>query len=165
MSCNKNTTGLYDPEIEHSACGVGFITRKDGTQTHDLLKLGHQALCAVPHRGGMSSEGVGDGAGISVDLSAYFFSKVTKKRLSPGQFGVGNFFLPIDTNYHAAAADLIEEEIKMAGFKTIKVRDLPVDKSQICEKAIDKQLLIRQWVFVPKSKIDIQNFEMTIHPI
>jgi len=165
MSCNKNTTGLYDPEIEHSACGVGFITRKDGTQTHDLLKLGHQALCAVPHRGGMSSEGVGDGAGISVDLSAYFFSKVTKKRLSPGQFGVGNFFLPIDTNYHAAAADLIEEEIKMAGFKTIKVRDLPVDKSQICEKAIDKQLLIRQWVFVPKSKIDIQNFEIKIHQI
>ena len=56
-------TGLYDPEREHSACGVGFLTRKDGIQSHDVLRRGHEALCAVPHRGGMSSEGVGDGAG------------------------------------------------------------------------------------------------------
>ncbi len=62
-------TGLYDPEREHSACGVGFLTRKDGIQSHDVLRRGHEALCAVPHRGGMSSEGVGDGAGVSVDLS------------------------------------------------------------------------------------------------
>ena len=52
-------TGLYDPEREHSACGVGFLTRKDGIQSHDVLRRGHEALCAVPHRGGMSSEGVG----------------------------------------------------------------------------------------------------------
>ncbi|NRB03281.1 MAG: hypothetical protein HRU30_08455, partial [Rhodobacteraceae bacterium] len=51
-----NNQGLYDPSQEHSACGVGFLTRKDGTQTHDLLRKGHEALCAVPHRGGMSSE-------------------------------------------------------------------------------------------------------------
>ena len=54
-------TGLYQPDREHSSCGVGFLTRKDGLQTHELMKLGHEALCAVPHRGGMSSEGVGDG--------------------------------------------------------------------------------------------------------
>lgn len=62
-------TGLYDPEREHSACGVGFLTRKDGIQSHDVLRRGHEALCAVPHRGGMSSEGVGDGAGVSVALT------------------------------------------------------------------------------------------------
>ncbi|MEM6477534.1 MAG: hypothetical protein AAF647_00670, partial [Pseudomonadota bacterium] len=65
-----NSYGLYDPSFEKSSCGVGFLTRKGGVQTHDLLLKGHEALCAVPHRGGMSSEGVGDGAGISVDLSA-----------------------------------------------------------------------------------------------
>ena len=87
---------LYDINLEKSNCGVGFITRKDGNQTHELLKLGHEALCKVPHRGGMASDGVGDGAGISVDLSLNFFEKLTKKKLKKGLFGVGNFFLPMD---------------------------------------------------------------------
>jgi len=29
-----------------------------------VIRKLHEALCAVPHRGGMSSEGVGDGAGV-----------------------------------------------------------------------------------------------------
>ena len=66
--------GLYQAAAEHSACGVGFITRKDGVQTHDVIALGEQALCAIPHRGGMSAEGVGDGAGVSIDLSVDYFS-------------------------------------------------------------------------------------------
>ena len=65
--------GLYDGGLEHSSCGVGFITRTDGISTHEVIELGQQALCAVPHRGGMSSEGVGDGAGVSVDISEHFF--------------------------------------------------------------------------------------------
>ncbi len=92
----QNTTSLYDPLLEHSACGVGFLTRKDSKQTHELLEKGHEALCAVPHRGGMSAEGVGDGAGVSVDLSLRFFSKLTGHDLKAGAFGVGNFFLPDD---------------------------------------------------------------------
>ena len=46
-------TDLYDPPQEQSACGVGFMTRKDSVQSHDVLRKGHEALCAVPHRGGM----------------------------------------------------------------------------------------------------------------
>ena len=71
-------SGLYDPAVEHSACGVGFITRKDGAQTHDVIVLGDQALCAIPHRGGMSAEGVGDGAG-----SASTYRRASSAR-SPG---------------------------------------------------------------------------------
>ena len=55
---SKGQLGLYDPNYERSSCGVGFITRKDSKQTHHLITLGHEALCSVPHRGGMSSEGL-----------------------------------------------------------------------------------------------------------
>ena len=116
------SNGLYDPGLEYSACGVGFVTRKDSSQTHELLRLGHQALCAVPHRGGMSSEGVGDGAGISVDLSVSFFSRITKRKLSSGGFGVGNFFLPSDEGQHYRATQLVEEHLDAAGLKIIKAR-------------------------------------------
>ena len=73
MHLDKNSY-LFDPSLEKSSCGVGFLTRKDGKQTHELLLKGHEALCAVPHRGDMSSEGVGDGAGVSIDLSIRFFN-------------------------------------------------------------------------------------------
>ena len=91
--------GLYDPARESSACGVGFITRKDGRQDHDVIVRGEQALCAIPHRGGMSSEGVGDGAGVSIDLSVRFFSDLTGQSLRAGTFGVANLFLPTDPAY------------------------------------------------------------------
>ena len=91
--------GLYDDTIQNSSCGVGFITRKDSKQTHELLEKSHEALCAVPHRGGMSSEGTGDGAGISIDLSEEFFSKITSTDLKLGNFGIGNFFLPNNKNF------------------------------------------------------------------
>ena len=55
--------------------------------------MAHSAL-HVPHRGGMSAEGVGDGAGVNVDLSLNFFRKLTGQALEAGRFGVGNFFVP-----------------------------------------------------------------------
>ena len=64
---------LYDAEKYHDNCGVGFITRKDGKQSHDVLLKGHEALCVIPHRGGMSAEGIGDGAGVNIDISLKFF--------------------------------------------------------------------------------------------
>ena len=111
MKKEDSDFGLYDSSPEKSSCGVGFITRKDGKQTHDLLLKGHEALCAVPHRGGMSSEGVGDGAGVSIDLSLSFFNHITNKELVPGRFGVGNFFFPNDESQHDKAIEIIENSL------------------------------------------------------
>ena len=109
---NSYPTGLYDPNYEKSSCGVGFITRKNSVQSHDILIKAHEALCAVPHRGGMSSEGVGDGAGISIDLSLKFFQNITLKQLIPGYFCVGNFFMPSNKNTCDYAESLIINILK-----------------------------------------------------
>jgi glutamate synthase (NADPH/NADH) large chain len=47
---------LYNAEHSQDSCGVGFITHKQTKQTHDLLVKSHEALCTIPHRGGMSAE-------------------------------------------------------------------------------------------------------------
>ena len=156
-------TGLYDPEREHSACGVGFLTRKDGIQSHDVLRRGHEALCAVPHRGGMSSEGVGDGAGVSVDLSLEFFEKLCGTSLFPGQFGVGNFFLPTDLGQHDYAAELIENCLFDQGFITKTVRHVAVNTDAIGVRAVKYQSPIAQWVFKAPDGIDRQTFDRRIH--
>ncbi|MCH2165852.1 MAG: glutamate synthase-related protein [Marinovum sp.] len=163
MSAHPHSNGLYDPSLEHSNCGVGFLTRKDGTQTHDVLRKGHEALCAVPHRGGMSSEGVGDGAGISVDLSLSFFRKLTGCTLQHGQFGVGNFFLPADAAQHDAAAQLIETALVNAGLKTKTIRAMPVNNDAIGARAIKHQLPIAQWVFIAPEGADQNAFDRKIH--
>ncbi len=52
MSIQKpESYGLYNPAAGSDSCGVGFITRKDGEQTHEILQMAHSALCTVPHRG------------------------------------------------------------------------------------------------------------------
>ena len=103
-------TMLYDADMSQDSCGVGFITRKDSKQTHDVLLKAHEALCTIPHRGGMSAEGIGDGAGVNIDLSLNFFRKITDQpSLELGQFGVANFFFPEDhDHYDSAAAQLVE---------------------------------------------------------
>ena len=34
---SSNQTGLYNHNYEKSSCGVGFITKKDSVQTHEIL--------------------------------------------------------------------------------------------------------------------------------
>ncbi|PSM41916.1 glutamate synthase large subunit [Streptomyces dioscori] len=139
--------GLYDPAREHSACGVGFITRLDGTPGHDVVRRGDEALRAIPHRGGTSAEGVGDGAGVSVDLSVEFFGALTGERLRPGHFGVANCFVPTDGVRRHASVDLVGRTLAAQGFDVLLVRDVPVDHGVARPAAEQYQLPIVQWVF------------------
>ncbi|MFZ2313166.1 MAG: glutamate synthase central domain-containing protein, partial [Methylobacter sp.] len=140
---------LYNAEQSQDSCGVGFITHKQSKQTHDLLVKSHEALCTIPHRGGMSAEGIGDGAGVNIDLSLKFFRKITGiSTLELGQFGVANFFFPEDhDHYDSAANELVERHFKAANLPIILWRNVPVDKDVINAAAAKAQLPIKQVVF------------------
>ncbi|MCM3504047.1 glutamate synthase-related protein [Curtobacterium sp. ODYSSEY 48 V2] len=144
---NPSPFGLYDPARESSDCGVGFITRLDGVPTHDVIVRGDEALCSIPHRGGKSAEGVGDGAGVSIDLSVEFFSAITGEELVAGHFGVANCFVPADPDERAAAVQTVTDAIEHEGFTLLLVRDVPVDHSVARPEAEQYQLPIVQWVF------------------
>ncbi|MFJ3382075.1 glutamate synthase-related protein [Curtobacterium sp. NPDC090217] len=144
---NPSPFGLYDPARENSDCGVGFITRLDGTPSHDVIVKGDEALCAIPHRGGKSSEGVGDGAGVSIDLSVEFFSALTGEELRAGHFGVANCFVPSQPDERDRAVRTVTEQIEQQGFELLLVRDVPVDHSIARPEAEQYQLPIVQWVF------------------
>lgn len=140
---------LYDANLSQDSCGVGFITRKNSKQTHDLLVKTHEALCTIPHRGGMSAEGIGDGAGVNIDLSINFFRKATGiNDLKPGQFGVANFFFPEDhIQYDTAATELVEAHLNTFELPIICWRDIPVDNSVLNKASVKAQLPIKQVIF------------------
>ena len=165
MTQSEHTHGLYDPALEKSSCGVGFITRKSGEQTHDVLRLGHEALCTIPHRGGMNAEGVGDGAGINVDLSVLFFSRITGSRLRSGEFGVGNFFMPDDPENRNTATGFVRSKFANAKVKILIERDVPVDDSVLRKAAVGAQRTIRQFVFEKPDGLDARQFDCKIHDI
>ncbi|MEU0686437.1 glutamate synthase-related protein [Streptomyces uncialis] len=144
---NHSPLGLYSPAREHSDCGVGFVTRLDGVPSHDVIRKGDEALRAIPHRGGKSAEGVGDGAGVSVDLSVEFFGALTGEGLRAGHFGVANCFVPTGTAHRDAAVGLVTRSVTDQGFEILLVRDVPVDHGVARPAAERYQLPIVQWVF------------------
>ncbi|RBW46136.1 glutamate synthase large subunit [Psychromonas sp. B3M02] len=156
---------LFDRNDEHSSCGVGFITNKHSLQTHELLSHAHQALCMIPHRGGMSAQGIGDGAGVNIDISLDFFRKVTgDKTLQHGDFGVANFFYPVDKTQHKAADEIIEKILNDFQFPIMVWRELPVDLNALNEASQAAQFSIKQLIFhCPKHVTDQVEFEKLIH--
>jgi glutamate synthase (NADPH/NADH) large chain len=160
------TDTLYNANLSQDSCGVGFITRKDGRQTHELLVKSHEALCTIPHRGGMSAEGIGDGAGVNIDLSLKFFRKVTGiDSLELGQFGVANFFFPENhVIFDEVATKLIESHFAEYDLPIIAWRDVPVDSKQINAAAQKAQLPIKQVIFGrPPALLDASHVEFEKH--
>lgn len=156
---------LFDKNNEHSSCGVGFITNKHSVQTHDLLLHAHEALCMIPHRGGMSAEGIGDGAGVNIDLSLDLFRKVTgNKTLQLGKFGVANFFYPVDKRQHSAAQQIIAEVLNQHQLSIVMWRDVPVDLNALNNASQQAQFSIKQLIFnCPEQVTEQKEFEQIIH--
>ena len=70
--------GLYDPQHEKAACGVGFVVHLKGTASHSIVAQGLELLRNLEHRGACGCEAnTGDGAGILVQIPDRFLRKVT----------------------------------------------------------------------------------------
>ena len=66
--------GLYDPEFEKDACGVGFVANIKGEASHKIVSDARFLLCNMTHRGAVSSDGNGDGAGILTGIPHEFMA-------------------------------------------------------------------------------------------
>ena len=61
--------GLYDPQHEKDACGVGFVVHLKGKASRSIVAQGLELLHNLEHRGACGCEAnTGDGAGIMVQI-------------------------------------------------------------------------------------------------
>jgi glutamate synthase domain-containing protein 1 len=111
--------GLYDPQFERAACGVGFVVDIKGRRSHAVVEQGIQLLVNLLHRGACGCEAnTGDGAGILVQMPDRFLRKEAHRHgialPGPGDYGAGLVFLPRDrVERHAIEAlvrRVLEEE-------------------------------------------------------
>ena len=68
--------GLYDPDYEKDACGVGFAAHIKGVASHKIISDAQSLLCNMTHRGAVGSDARdGDGAGVMTSIPHKFFVK------------------------------------------------------------------------------------------
>src|SRR5438128_8811786 len=121
--------GLYDPQFEHEACGVGFVVNIKGRKSHAIIQQALEVLLNLDHRGACGCEAnTGDGAGILIQPPHNFFKLVAKearvKLPGSGDYGVGMIFLPQDAAQRAEcekifAGIVTEESQRLLGWRTI----------------------------------------------
>ena len=151
------TKGLYTPELEHDACGIGFVANINGTKSNNVLRDALSMLENMEHRGGKGCNvKTGDGAGILIQLPHDFLSEEASRLgfelPAPGKYGVGMVFFPRDKKVSNACREVLKKNIMALGFELIGFRGVPVDHSVPGPDAAEVEPVIEQ-VFV-KSKAD-----------
>jgi len=132
--------GLYDPQFERDACGVGFIANMDGRQSHQIIFDALNILVKLTHRGACSCDNrTGDGAGLLLQIPDTFCRKVTAdmgfELPEKGCYGTGLVFLPKDETARKWIKEQFEEKVASNGHKFLGWRELPVDRSVLGEVA------------------------------
>ncbi|HEX7653013.1 MAG TPA: glutamate synthase large subunit [Verrucomicrobiae bacterium] len=147
--------GLYDPQFEHDACGLGFVVNMKGKKSHQLVSDALQILVNLDHRGACGCEAnTGDGAGILIQVPYDFFASEAKRLgftlPAAGQYGVGQMFLPKDPAQREAVKAEIAAIIKAEGQTLLGWRDVPVDNSSLGKTAVSAEPFMAQ-VFVGRN--------------
>ncbi len=123
-------TGLYDPAYEHDSCGVAFVARLDGRQTHEAIARALAALGNLEHRGAAGADAeTGDGAGILVQMPDAFFRSVLPALSLPpvGAYGVAVCLLPQKRERRLELERVLEDAVRAEGQTVLGWRDVPVD--------------------------------------
>ena len=144
--------GLYDPQFEHDACGLGFVVNMKGKKSHQLVSDALKILVNLDHRGACGCEAnTGDGAGILIQVPHDFFlteaARLGFKLPAVGHYGVGQLFLPKDpaerNTIKAEVARIISDE----GQTVLGWREVPTDNSSLGKTAVAAEPFMEQ-VFV-----------------
>jgi len=168
---DKHNVGLYDPQFEHDACGVGFVAHIKGIKSHDIVEQGLRINENLKHRGACGCEkNTGDGAGILLQVPDKFLRRVCAERnidLPPEkQYGVGMVFLPPDISQRRAIEDICRQMIQAEGQKFLGFRKVTTNNATLGQTAKSQEPVVKQ-LFVGRSK-DVESeldFERKLYVI
>jgi glutamate synthase (ferredoxin) len=163
--------GLYDPQFEKDACGMGFVASIKGVKSHKVIRQALHLLENMEHRGGQGSEpNTGDGAGILLQIPHAFFSAELEKQgialPKEGDYAAGMIFMPHDETARAAIEREVETIIAEEGQTLIGWRTVPTNDEKLGESALAVKPYVRQ-LFIGKdaSLADTLAFERKLYVI
>jgi len=118
--------GLYDPQFEHDACGVGFVADLSGRQSYNVVSSALQVLCHLEHRGAKGGDpGTGDGAGILTQIPDEFFRASCGFELpEAGSYAAGMAFFSAE---RWTVTPVLERLAAAEGLTILGWREVPFD--------------------------------------
>jgi len=163
--------GLYSPDHEHDACGVGFVVDMKGRKSHAIVSQALEVLKNLLHRGACGCEvNTGDGAGILIQMPHAFLARECAKLGMllpvPRHYGAGLVFLPREPAQAARCRETLSVIVKEEGQTLLGWRPVPTDDSPVGPTArsvepVIEQVLIGRGAAVP----DAQAFERKLYVI
>ncbi|MGA9777677.1 MAG: glutamate synthase large subunit [Limisphaerales bacterium] len=163
--------GLYDPQFEHEACGVGFVVNMKGKKSHTIVRQALQVLLNLDHRGACGCEvNTGDGAGILIQTPHAFLKEAAaKERISlpgAGEYGVGMAFMPHDAAQRAECERIFGDIVAEEGQRVLGWRTVPTNNASLGATAKASEPFMRQ-VFIARSAklADDMAFERKLYVI
>jgi len=145
--------GLYDASREHDACGVGFVAHIKGQRAHSIIAQGLKILENLDHRGAVGADKLmGDGAGILIQIpDEYFRAEMAAVGIAlppPGEYGVGQVFLPKEHASRLACEQELERAVKAEGQVLLGWRDVPVDREMPMSPTVRAKEPVLRQIFI-----------------
>ena len=157
MKTNKPPVkqGLYDPQFEHDACGVGFVVNIKGKKSHQIVSQALEVLINLDHRGACGCEpNTGDGAGILMQMPDSFLRSVCAplgiELPEPFQYGVGMVFTSPKATERNSARHILEKILVEEGVELLGWRNVPTDNTSLGDTAWEGEPMVRQ-MFLKRS--------------
>ena len=131
---------LYDPQLEHDACGIGAVVSLKGIKTYKTVDDALKIVEKLELRFGKDAAGeTGDGVGIMLQVPHKLMMKAAAAegiRLGGERdYGVGMFFFPTDPLKRAQAKKMLEIIVAKEGMTFLGWRDVPTHPEVLGEKA------------------------------
>ena len=132
----QKAQGLYVPELEHDACGIGFVAHLKNSKSHKIVTQALDMLARMEHRGGQGCDPCsGDGAGILLQKPHEFLvTEALKEGISLpkfDQYGVGTILFPKNENHRDHCREILARTAERLSLEVIGYRVLPTDNSMI----------------------------------
>lgn len=142
---------LYDPMLEHDACGVGLVVKIDGTRSREIVEKALAGLVNLTHRGAVGADArTGDGAGIMIQVPHVLFAETLAANghgdLGQGEYGVAMLFLPRNDDN---VLGIVRNAVTARGLDVLAVRDVPTQPNILGQSALDTLPTIVQ-VFISR---------------
>jgi glutamate synthase (NADPH/NADH) large chain len=162
--------GLYHPQNERDACGIGFVASIKGERSHDIITKGIQVLINLTHRGASGCDPeTGDGAGVLIQIPHRFFARECAKLgftlPGPGEYGVGMVFFPVEKHERLQCEGILESAVREEGLSVLGWRDMPVDATAIGRVARASQPYIEQMFIGRPAGMDEDAFERKLYVV
>ena len=162
--------GLYHPQNEHDACGMGLVANIRGEKSHEIIRKGLEVLINLTHRGAAGCDPeTGDGAGILIQIPHAFFARecgeLGMQLPEAGHYGVAMCFLPVEKHSRLQCEGVFERIANEEGAAVIGWRDTPVNGDSIGREARASQPYIEQLFVRRPEGLDEDGFERLLYRI